>query len=107
MRWELIVLLAGFAMVAAGCLSPKVWLPTLPNDKLLHFAAFGTLALLAGRLTHSPAQAALALLAVFAGGWLIEILQNWVPGRAFCWRDMAANTAGILAAAVCLPLLPA
>jgi hypothetical protein len=68
MRWELIGLLAGFVMVAAGCLSPKIWLPRLPNDKLLHFGAFGMLALLAGRLTHSPAQAALALLAVFAGG---------------------------------------
>lgn len=106
MRWELIVFLIGLVTIPAGCLLPTAWLPTLPNDKLLHFLAFGGMALLAGRLAPAGMQAP-ALLAVFLLSWLIEILQRWVPGRSFCWRDLAANGAGTLAAALCLAWLPA
>jgi VanZ family protein len=101
MRWELIVLLAGMVAIPVGCLLPATWLPPLPNDKLLHFVAFGGMALMAGRLAP-PGMLAAALLAVLAAGWLIEVLQKWVPGRNFCWRDMAANAAGTLAAGALL-----
>jgi hypothetical protein len=33
-------------------------------------------------------------------GWLIECLQALVPDRRFCWRDLAANAAGIGCAAL-------
>jgi hypothetical protein len=83
------------ALVCAGCLVPNRWLPRLPNDKLMHFAAFGGLAALALPLAHSRTEAALLLGALLAGGWAIECLQQLLPDRRFCWRDMAANAGGI------------
>jgi VanZ family protein len=105
MNLDLILFLSVALAVTAGCLAPAGWLPPLPNDKLLHFLAFAGLGVLALRMVHGQAQSGAALLALFGAGWLIEGLQNWVPGRKFCWRDMAANGAGILAAAACAPLL--
>lgn len=106
MRWELLLLLVMSTGVLLGCLMPLSRLPPLPNDKVMHFAAFGGMSLLAGRLVTTPWQICLTLLAVLAASWLIEVLQNLVPGRKFCWRDMAANAAGIACAGVCLALLP-
>lgn len=99
MAWELVLILLGTIAVSAGCLVPARWLPALPNDKLMHFLAYGGLALLAGRLAQSGSELTFWLGGLFVVGWLIEYLQQWVPGRAFCWRDMAANTAGIAVAA--------
>ena len=64
------------------------------------------MALMAGRLADNSVQAAFALAAVFVASWLIEVLQNLVPGRNFCWRDMAANTAGVACAGVFLAVFP-
>lgn len=97
--------LCGLVAIALGCLLPNSRLPRLPNDKVLHFLAFGGMALLAGRLVDTPLQVVFALCGVLAGSWLIELLQNMVPGRKFCWRDMGANAAGIGSAGVCLALL--
>lgn len=107
MAWELIIFILGVGAVTAGCLAPVHWLPPLPNDKLLHFLAWGGLALLAGRLAHSWLALGAWLTALLLAGLLIEILQNLVPGRTFCWRDLAANAAGIAVATVCWPWLPA
>jgi len=106
MTWELIVFLLGMGAISFGCLVPAAWLPPLPNDKLLHFLAFGALALLATRLAQDWAERRYWLLGLLLAGWTIEVLQNLVPGRKFCWRDMAANAAGIVAAAFLSPLLP-
>lgn len=101
MTWELILFLAGTAAIALGCLLPKAWMPPMPNDKLMHFLAYGAMAWLAMRIAHGNGQLAAALLAgLFVAGWAIELLQNRVPGRSFCWRDMAANAAGIAFAAI-------
>jgi len=105
MAVELILMLAGAVAITAGCLVPARWLPPLPNDKLLHFLAFGGLALLAGRIAENGTELAIWLMGLFLAGGAIETLQRWVPGRSFCWRDLAANTAGILSAAVFSPVL--
>lgn len=97
------VFAAGAVTVSAGCLLPGRWLPPLPNDKLLHFLAFAGLTLLAAKIAANGLELALWMLGLFFAGWLIEGLQNWVPDRKFCWRDLAANTAGILVAALCSP----
>jgi VanZ family protein len=106
MRWELILFLIGLVAIPFGCLAPSRWMPPLPQDKLLHFVAFGGMALLAGRLVPQD-SVLLVLAAVFAAGVLIELLQKLIPGRNFCWRDLAANGAGIAAAGLCLAVLPA
>jgi VanZ family protein len=98
MRWELMALMGTGALVTAGCLVPNKYLPSLPNDKLMHFGAFALLMLLAGRLAPDGGTLMLAAGALLVAGWLIECLQNWVPGRSFSWPDLAANAAGILCA---------
>ena len=98
MRWELVLFAIGLVAIPLGCLLPLSRLPPLPNDKLLHFIAFGGMALLAGRMARTPGCIVLALGAVLIASWIIELLQNLVPGRKFCWRDMAANAAGVLCA---------
>jgi len=99
MGWEWISFLAAATTVFAGCLAPAKWLPPLPNDKLLHFLAFGGLTLLAGRIAQNGQQQFAWIVGLFLAGWAIECLQILVPGRRFCWHDIAANTAGILLAA--------
>lgn len=105
MQWEVAQLIGTACLISMGCLMPAKWLPPLPNDKLLHFLAFGYLALLAGRLTSTVGGLAFALSAVFIVGVVIEIIQIAIPGRRFCWRDILANGAGILTAALCLGIL--
>lgn len=106
MSWEVLsfVLVAG--ALSAGCLVPNRWLPPLPNDKFMHFAGFGLLSLLALQIADGVAERALWLFGLLVGGWVIECLQALVPDRAFCWRDMRANTAGIACAAAGAYIVP-
>lgn len=99
MGGELMLFVGAAAALSAGCLVPNRWLPRLPNDKFLHFAGFALLSVLALRIADSRTEMALWLLGLLAGGWVIECLQSLVPDRAFCWRDIGANAAGIAAAA--------
>ncbi|AXA94898.1 VanZ family protein [Massilia sp. YMA4] len=98
MRWEVVALIATGALVSFGCLVPNRYLPPLPNDKLLHFGAFALLMLLAGRFASDGGMLAAIAVLLLIAGWVIECLQNWVPGRAFSWPDLAANAAGIACA---------
>jgi VanZ family protein len=105
MGWEPVLLGLLVAAVTAGCLVPNSWLPAaLPNDKLLHFASFALLAALALRMAHGRAESVLWMLGLLTAGGLIECLQALVPERKFCWRDIAANAAGIAFAAACAQL---
>lgn len=105
MAWELIFFIAAMAGVMIGCLLPAGWLPLLPNDKLLHFSAFAVLTLLATCIATNWIELCYWLLGLLVTGWLIEVLQNFIPGRQFSWRDLAANAAGILAATACAPFI--
>ena len=100
MRWEVIALIATGLLVSFGCLVPNRYLPPLPNDKLLHFGAFALLMLLASRFATGQGTLAIIAVVLLVAGWVIECLQNWVPGRAFSWPDLAANAAGIACAGV-------
>lgn len=99
MGLEAILFVCAAAGLCAGCLVPNRWLPPLPNDKFLHFAAFAVLTVLALRMAGNAVEAACWLVGLLVGGWLIECLQALVPDRRFCWRDLAANAAGIACAA--------
>ncbi|WP_414691671.1 VanZ family protein [Noviherbaspirillum sp.] len=100
MQVELIVFISTTLLVIIGCLLPAGWLPPLPNDKVLHFSAFAALSLLATRIVKSEAELSVWFLVLFLVGLSIEIAQTLVPGRSFCWKDLAANTAGIFTAFV-------
>jgi hypothetical protein len=95
MGTELMVFAGASLVLCAGCLVPNRWLPPLPNDKFLHFAGFAVLSVLALRIANGRLEAMLWLAGLLVGGWLIECLQMLVPDRKFCWRDIAANAAGI------------
>lgn len=105
MGTELAMFIGAAAALSAGCLVPNRWLPRLPNDKLLHFAGFALLSVLALRAAGSSGERWLWLLGLLVGGWVIECLQSLVPGRAFCWRDVRANLAGIALVAAAAALL--
>ena len=93
-----VVIACGLALLV-GCLVPNRWLPaSLPNDKFLHFAGFGTLGLLALPLASSRVEGAWLLAALLVLSWGIECLQQLVPDRDFSWRDLAANAAGLACA---------
>lgn len=102
MVWPLVFFIGGISAVSAGCLIPARWCPQLPNDKLMHFAAFGTLALTSGLLTDRTGPLLGLQGGLFLAGAGIELLQNLVPGRQFCWHDLLANTAGIALATIVL-----
>lgn len=104
MGLEAILFVCAAAAVCIGCLVPNRWLPPLPNDKFLHFAAFAVLTVLALRIADGLVETACWLAGLLVGGWLIECLQTLVPDRRFCWRDMAANTAGIACAVLAVAL---
>lgn len=91
--------LALAVLLTVGCLVPNSWLPaTLPNDKLMHFGGFGLLALLALPLARNWREGAWCLAGVLLASLAIECLQQLVPERRFCWRDLAANAAGVACA---------
>lgn len=101
MAIEIGLFILASAAICIGCLVPARWLPPLTNDKWMHFVAFAGLSLLARYIATTRAELAYWLIGLLGAGLLIEILQHWVPGRQFCWRDLIANTAGIaLVAAV-------
>ncbi|MFA9218062.1 MAG: VanZ family protein [Sphingomonadaceae bacterium] len=97
LQWSLVIALGAALLV--GCLLPNRWLPaSLPNDKLLHFAGFGLLGLLALPLAPNRLAGAGVLLVLLVLSWAIECLQDLVPDRAFSWRDLVANAAGLASA---------
>jgi len=104
MSVDLICFCVAIVIISLGCLLPSGVLPILPHDKLLHFLAFGGLTLIAAHIAADWEQLRYWLLGLVVAGWLIEVLQIWVPGRNFCWRDMGANVAGIAVAAGCAHL---
>jgi VanZ family protein len=107
MAWELLFFLLALGAVSVGCLLPAAWLPPLPNDKLLHFLAYGGLTLLAGRVASGWGELLYWVAGLAVAGWAIELLQNLVPGRSFSWRDLGANVAGIAVAAGVILLIQA
>jgi hypothetical protein len=88
------------AAVVAGCMIPNRYLPPLPNDKLMHGAAFAVLTGLGLRMAQGGQQIALWMLGLLVAGWIIECLQQLVPDRDFSWPDIAANAAGIVVVAL-------
>ena len=87
------------ALIVAASLSPgPVIAPESFSDKTAHFLAYFSLALLGSGITP-PARLWRTLLKCFLLGVALEIAQELLTDhRAADMRDLAANTAGILAA---------
>jgi VanZ family protein len=95
--WAGGVLLA-LAILIGSLTSPASVAPVQISDKLLHFAGYGALCLWFAGLLERPRYPALAVLLV-AFGVAIEGMQYAMGlGRSADWRDVVANSAGILTA---------
>ena len=88
------------SLVCVGCLLPAKWIPPIKHDKAAHFVAFAGLVFIARMNTTTLSELLVWLAGLTVAGLLIEILQQFVPGRHFCWEDMRANAAGILVASI-------
>lgn len=88
--------LASIGAVAYGSLNPHVGPPSrLHLDKVLHFSAYGWLALLPGLLVlPHRRRTVLVVLGVICISGAIEIGQSYLPPRQGSWSDFAANSAG-------------
>lgn len=82
-------------LIVSGSLAPAHWLPPLPNDKYLHFFAYAGLSTFALLIAKTYQDFLIWLAALLIAGIIIEGIQQFIPGRQFCWRDIMANTAGI------------
>jgi VanZ family protein len=95
-----VVFFAALAIILGLALFPSEQLPTVPQwDKGNHALAFATLSVLA-RLAY-PQRLVTAHLGLFGFGLCIELLQALTPARTADWRDVTANTVGLLLG-VCL-----
>lgn len=84
-------------VVGYGSLLPGDSLPPLASsDKLLHLVGHGGIAFCAALAYPSRWRWLLLLLPLYGAG--LEVLQQWVPNRAFDWQDMVANVAGVVLA---------
>lgn len=95
MSWILLSWALLLPLLLLGTLLPTHLMPQrLPNDKLLHWGGACLLALPLALLAGQPPQLLAGALILLAGSLAVELLQHFVPGRRFCWRDMAANVGG-------------
>lgn len=104
--FKLSFLLSVVTLTAASLLPSKQMPSTSMDDKVLHFAAYafvGILAALAFR-RRSARFACLALLTLLGVG--LEFGQTYVPGRSFELWDMAANGCGAFTALTTARVLP-
>jgi len=67
------------------------------SDKIEHFPAYFLLAALPA-LGFETKKGVFAALSMILLGVLLDLAQKFIPGRTFDFADIAANTAGVLAA---------
>jgi len=87
------------AMVAAASLIPHAGPPDagIGLDKALHGIPYTLLAYMAMGLFQKRRTALLLAAAMVPTGFLLEIVQSYIPGRTFSAGDMLANNLGVLA----------
>lgn len=99
--WRVILLLL---LVGVSCLALSPVPPAGLDfgwDKLNHTLAFTALAFAASLSCPASRRGRLFLLgALFAYGGLIEVLQQFVPGRSCEWADLFADSIGIACGAL-------
>jgi VanZ family protein len=88
--------LVAVGLLASGSVLPAAYLPPYSlQDKLLHFLGYAIVGSLAMLAIRHPRRQLGGLLALTLLGVLLELAQQWVPGRAFELADMAANGCGV------------
>ena len=75
------------------------------NDKLNHLIAFLVLALLADFSFPRSSFGYAKILPLIVYGITIETVQYFIPNRMFLFYDIAADSFGLVAYALCLPII--
>lgn len=65
------------------------------NDKLAHGLTYLTLSIVADHAFATSLFGGKKMLWLFAFGFILEVLQSYVPGRDYSYFDMLANAGGI------------
>lgn len=92
-RISLILIALGIAWLS---LTPKETI-TIGNDKISHFIAYGALMWNAGLVSQGKGKHfAISIVLCLCYGALMEVLQDFVPGRFMSIYDMLANAGGVL-----------
>jgi len=94
--------------VAVISLAPSTG-PGLPLwDKSMHSTFYAIFVLLGSQLVNTPRQFYLVSMGIFAYSGLMEIGQNFVPGRSMSALDLLANGLGVgLGMMLAVQVLPA
>lgn len=79
--------------------------PTLWNDKLIHFMSYFLLMMMFDFSCWSGERLLVKALLVVVYSYLIEYGQSFVPGREMSFDDVLANGAGVLLFLLLVPLL--
>lgn len=98
--------LAYWIALTTGTHWPRLAIPGLYSDKVLHLGAFGGLALLLGwaypqRWGSKLGRLGILALTLIVYATIDEITQLKVPGRTACWEDWFADLAGITLGLAC------
>ena len=106
--WVKVVLIVSLLGLMVGSLVPPRRVPVEGvNDKLLHFAAYALVGILATMAFRRTSHRVHCLVLLTLLGVVLEFGQIIVPGRAFEVWDMAANGCGTFAAFTTLRVIPA
>ena len=79
--------------------------PVMNGDKILHFLAFGTLALLVDFAFPRNRFGAVKITLLILYGLAIEVVQSWLPYRSASAADLLTDIFGIGTYALSIPLL--
>ncbi len=88
------------AVVVLSLLPGEAMPGTPVSDGVEHWLAYLVLALLPVATAARPWMTSAAMSLLIPLGLLLEIAQLAIPGRAFEWRDAAANAVGVLAGVI-------
>ena len=94
-----LLLLSAIAFLFVGSLLPSDFVPAHPfRDKALHFLGYAVVSSLALLSIRHPRRQVISLALLTVLGIALEFGQMFVPGRAFEFGDMVANSGGIFVA---------
>ena len=91
--------------VTVGSLVPGTYVAGIDIwDKALHLVGYGILALLAALAFEFRGAAWRIAAGLGLWGGMIEVAQQYVPGRSADWIDAAINAAGVVSGLLLAPL---
>jgi len=87
---------AGVVFILAMVSNDHITLDTDYADKIKHISAFFVLSLLLNRSSSSIEKRIRNMLALLFFGFMIEVVQYFIPSRDSDWMDIFADFIGIL-----------